>query len=115
MHLQFSFVSVHVCFTLCEESRATCRFDMSGCVPSKPTCTCRNQCVSRLFADGSTSHESGRELGERRLHTTCVDLTPAPSKDFSILGLHWGPLFMETAISGKVKSVGNLILSAQLC
>ena len=35
--------------------------------------------MSRLFADGSTSRESGRELGESRLHTTWVDLTPAPS------------------------------------
>ena len=79
VHLQFSFVSVHVCFTLCKESRATHRFDMSGCAPSKPACSCRSPCVGRLFADGSTSRESGRELGGSRLHTTCVDLTPAPS------------------------------------
>ena len=53
---------------------------MLGCAPSKPACSCRSQCVSRLFADGSTSRESGRELGGSRLHTTCVDLTPAPSR-----------------------------------
>ena len=40
--------------------------------------------MSRLFADGSTSRESGRELGESRLHTTWVDLTPAPSTEISV-------------------------------
>ena len=76
-------VAVFVCFSarlLHFVRRVSChRFDMLGCAPSKPACSCRSQCVSRLFADGSTSRESGRELGGSRLHTTCVDLNPAPS------------------------------------
>ena len=42
--------------------------------------------MSRLFADGSTSRESGRELGGSRFLITCVDLTPVPSKIRSCRG-----------------------------
>ena len=53
--------------------------------------------MSRLFADGSTSRQSGRELGESRLHTTWLDLTPAPSISWYRTGIvqdwaMWGGL-----------------------
>ena len=47
---------------------------MLGCALPKQCVLAVSKSVSRLCADGSTSRESGNDLGENRLHTAWVDL-----------------------------------------